>query len=839
MLPLNNSNQTNNQTANVGYQPHLGGGTSAAKTNSAYMKVLDMLTVFASKWYWFIICLALGLAGSYMYLQVTPPVYTRAASILIKNEFQSSGATGATTGMKVFDTSVDVNNELFTLRSPDIAEATVRNLHLEVNCYAQGRFHEETIYGTALGVEIIPLDLNDQETAEFMFELRKDGTYLMSNFARGGKDVAGSSLLGRVDKVVKTPIGKIEVKKSVSYFPQEITLRVERTSLQTAINKVTTNLNVSAASDMSTIIKLSYDDENPQRAEDVLSTVIAVYNEKWVQDCNRRSVSTSEFIAERLEVIEKELGNVENDISEYKSANLIPASASDVASIYVGQATSATAQSTEISNQLHMARYVRNYLTNDANKYTLIPANQGVNSPNISGQIAEYNTLLLSRNNLLSASSLQNPILQEKDLQLAELRNALIASVDNHIASLNVELRSAQSIRGQANSKIASSPSQSKYLLSVERQQKVKENLYLYLLQKREENELSQAFTAYNNRVISTATGSNIPTFPIPNMVWAIGAIAGLLIPGLIIFLLETINNKVRGRRDLNELSIPFIGEIPIHRHHRTLKEKLLGPWKKLWENIMVMLKIGEVKEDKTLHILVKDHSRNVINEAFRVIRTNIEFMTAKGSRGKVIMLTSFNPNSGKTFVITNLVTSFAIKRQRVLAIDLDLRKASLSAMVDKPKIGIADYLSGVTDSFDDIVVRNATHDYLDVVPVGTIPPNPTELLFDDRLAKLLDELRNQYSYIILDCPPVEIVADATIVGRCVDSTLFIIRAEVLDRSLLPDIQKYYDENRLPKMSVILNGTADAFSYYGYHRYGARYGYYGGSGYGGYTKDDD
>lgn len=197
-------------------------------------------------------------------------------------------------------------------------------------------------------------------------------------------------------------------------------------------------------------------------------------------------------------------------------------------------------------------------------------------------------------------------------------------------------------------------------------------------------------------------------------------------------------------------------------------------------------------------------------------------------------------PNSGKTFVVTNLVTSFAIKRQRVVAIDLDLRKASLSAMVNKPKIGIADYLSGVTDSFDDIVVRDATHDYLDVVPVGTIPPNPTELLFDERLAKLLEELRNQYSYIILDCPPVEIVADASIIGRCADATLFIIRAEMLDRSLLPDIQQYYDENRLPKMSVILNGTTDSFSYYGSHRYGARYGYYGGSGsYGGYTKDDD
>lgn len=835
MLPLNN-----NQAGNAGYQPSNGAPTTPSKVGGggAYAKVLDMLMVFASKWYWFILCLALGLAGAYVYLKVTPPVYTRSASILIKNDFQSGGASQAAAGMNMFGGNVDVNNELFTLQSPNIAEETVRQLHLDMNYYSQGRFHEEAIYGKSLPVSIELPDAIDGDSFEFMFDLRPDGSYTMSQFVSNKRNRAGT-LLGKLGNTVKTPIGEVRVMKSEYYTPQQLTMRVERTSIQTAVNKVASNLSVSAVSEMSTIIKLSYDDVTPQRAEDILTTLILVYNDQWVKDCNKRSESTSKFIGERLAVIEDELGTVEDDISSFKSANLIPAGSSDVSDIYVSQATAASAQTTELNNQLQMARYVRNYLTSPANKFTLIPANQGVNSPNISSQIVEYNTLLLSRNDLLSASSMQNPLIQEKDLKLEELRNALIASVDNHIASLNVSLQSAQAQQGQANSKIASSPEMSKYLIGVERQQKVKENLYLYLLQKREENELSQAFTAYNSRVISSATGSNTPTSPVPTMIWMIGAILGILVPGLIIFLLEAINNKVRGRKDLNELSIPFIGEIPIHRHHRTFKEKLIAPWQKLWNNIKSMLHIGEVQEDKTLHILVKDHSRNVINEAFRVIRTNIEFMMAKSSTGKIIMLTSFNPNSGKTFVVTNLITSFAIKRQRVVAIDLDLRKASLSAMVDKPKIGIADYLSGVTDSFDDIVVRDATHEYLDVVPVGTIPPNPTELLFDERLGKLLNELREQYAYIILDCPPVEIVADATIVGRNADATLFIIRAEMLDRALLPDIQQYYDENRLPKMSVILNGTTDSFSYYGYHRYGSRSGYYGGSAYGGYTKDDD
>jgi capsular exopolysaccharide synthesis family protein len=440
---------------------------------------------------------------------------------------------------------------------------------------------------------------------------------------------------------------------------------------------------------------------------------------------------------------------------------------------------------------------------------------------------------------LESTTSENNAAFKMLTAQVDAMRSNVISTIDKSLQSTRIALADMRREASSAEKRMTGIPRMERELTALYRDQVIKNEIYGYLLQKREENELSRAFTAYNTRVITSASGSNIPTFPVPKTVWLIGIIFGLAIPGVIIFLLETINNKVRGRRDLNELTIPFIGEIPMYRHHRTWKEKLFGPWVKLGRNLKSLILRTTPKEDKTLHILVKDHSRNVINEAFRVIRTNIEFMTAKGGRGKVIMLTSFDPNSGKTFVVTNLITSFAIKKQKVLAIDLDLRKSSLSAMVNKPKIGISDYLSGVTDSFDDIVIRDATHRYLDIVPVGTVPPNPTELLFDDRLAELLEKLRDEYAYIILDCPPIEIVADATIVGRNADATLFVIRAEVLDRSLLPDIQQYYDEGKLPKMSLILNGTTDAFSYYGNHRYGSRYGYYGGSSYGGYTKDDD
>ena len=249
MLPLNN------QPVNGGY-PMVNAASSAPKGGSAYAKVIEMLMVFASKWYWFLLCLALGLAGSYFYLQATPPIYTRSASILIKNDMQSGGGTNGASAINMFGGSVDVQNELFTLRSSSLAESTVRNLHLEVNCYAQGRFHEEIIYGTNLSVQIIPLDLNDSESAEFMFDLKNDGTYVMSDFVRGGEKVSGS-ITGKVGRTVRTPIGQIEVNKSVNYAPQEITLRVERTPIHAAVNKITSGLDVSAVSDMSTIIKLT------------------------------------------------------------------------------------------------------------------------------------------------------------------------------------------------------------------------------------------------------------------------------------------------------------------------------------------------------------------------------------------------------------------------------------------------------------------------------------------------------------------------------------------------------------------------------------------------------
>ena len=511
------------------------------------------------------------------------------------------------------------------------------------------------------------------------------------------------------------------------------------------------------------------------------------------------------FINERLGVIERELGNVDEDISSYKSEHLLP-DVQVASNLYMNQSSQTNAQILALSNQLYMTRYIRDYLANDRNKTQLLPANSGIESANIESQIAEYNTKLLQRNSLIANSSEQNPLVVDMDLALGAMRKAIISSIDNQLVTLNTQIESLQRTERQTTSRIANSPTQAKYLLTVERQQKVKESLYLFLLQKREENELSQAFTAYNTRIITPPTGSMAPTTPVRKNILLLAFALGMLIPVVAIFIMENINSTIRGRKDLEMLSIPFIGEIPLSTRKR----------KKLFSK-----KMQEIKT-----VVVKEGSRNIINEAFRVLRTNLEFVVGKSEKSNVIILTSFNPGSGKSFLAMNIAMSLAIKGRRVLVIDGDLRHGSTSAYVGSPRHGLSDYLGFRTDKVEEILVRDKEYENLNILPVGTIPPNPTELLEESRFGELIARLRADYDYILIDCPPIEVVADTHIIEKVADRTLFVVRAGLLERSMLSVLENIYREKKFKNMALILNGTDGRSGYYGYgNRYGYHYGY--------------
>ena len=321
-------------------------------------------------------------------------------------------------------------------------------------------------------------------------------------------------------------------------------------------------------------------------------------------------------------MIEQELGHVDENISSYKSEHLLP-DVQAAASMYMAQSSETNAQILALNTQLSMARYIRNYLTNAASKNQLLPANSGIESPGIEQQIANYNTAQLRRNDLVANSSEKNPLVVDMDRSLENMRQAIVTSIDNHIATLNTQLRSLQQSERQTTERIAANPTQGKYLLSVERQQKVKESLYLFLLQKREENELSQAFTAYNTRVITPPSGSMIPTAPVKKNVLLVAFALGVLIPVVVIFVRENLNTKVRGRKDLENLSLPFVGEVPLAPGSR---------------------KKGKGADEAK--IVIQQGSRDVVNEAFRVLRTNLEFMLEAGGEGRadVVLFTSFNP---------------------------------------------------------------------------------------------------------------------------------------------------------------------------------------------------
>ena len=784
-----------------------------------FISIQDLFYLCLNKWHWFVISLGVCLGIATFYLLTTPSVYLRTASILIKDDSKGKSASAdmeSFADLGLFTSNTNVNNEMGTLSSRDVMHEVVTRLHLEMNYQSDGRFHKQTLYGSTLPVSVNLVNFPNNESASVSLQLLAGGVEL-SSFTRNGEEVGDDNpIKGTFNDSILTPIGTIWIAPSATYADRmEELIYVTRQSVSAASADCSDRLTISQSDEKSNIIALSFKDVSTQRAEDVLNTLIAVYNENWVKDKNQIAVSTSMFINERLGVIEGELGNVDDDISSFKSEHLLP-DVQAAASMYMAQANEAQAAIRGLNNQVYMARYIKGYLTNENNRFQLLPANSGIESASLTAQLTEYNNKLLERNSLVAHSSTKNPLVREMDKSLGDMRSALITSIDNQMVALRAQIRSLEAIGGQATSQIASNPKQSKYLLSVERQQKVKESLYLYLLQKREENELSQAFTAYNTRIITKPGGSMIPTAPVKKNILLAAFALGLLIPVVIIFMKENMNTVVRGRKDLENLTIPFVGEIPLGFRKRK--------------------NFSRQTQEKECAVVVKEKSRNVINEAFRVVRTNLEFMQNKGSESHVIMITSANPNSGKTFISFNLATSLGIKGKRIIAIDLDLRKASLSQYAGRPKKGISDYLAGDVKDIKDVIVKPSGDAKIELVPVGTIPPNPTELLFSERLEKLITDLRAEYDYIFIDCPPVEIVADAAIINKLVDMTLFIVRAGLLDRSMLPEIEKFYTDKKYKNMSLILNGTDGGSGRYGY-KYGYKYGYH--YGYAGYGKNEE
>ncbi len=793
------------------------------------LSISEMLFVCLRHWPWFVLSAVICLSAASLYLLSTPKVYTRITSVLVKNSGQGSDELKIFEKMGVGNIRSEISDEVIAIHSPAVIAEMVRRLHLDVNYYREGFFQDRPLYGATLSAEVEFHDLSDWDTASCRLRLNGNGTATLTDMVLGEKDLDGETTL-RIGQKTGTPLGTVTVRPGQGFrkgMQDEILVR--RIGYGAAAGYYGACITAAPQQNSSSIIDVCCNDVSYLRADNILSTIVAIYNEQWVKNRNQAIVATNEFIRDRLEVIEKELTEVEDNLADYLSTNAM-VSGDVVGGKAVAREEASDQQIIDLEAQIYMIRYLRSFVADPANANRLLPASVGA----AEAQIAEYNAMMLERNNLVSNSSEQNPLVRDMDVKLRNLREAILVTIDNARLTLNAQLTEAERRHAKAISKVAQAPRKSNHLQSIERQHSIKEKLYIFLLQRREENVLSQAFTAYNSRIIATPWGPSKPTSPDRNRILLIAFGIGLALPAAFFIIRETSNTKVRGRKDIEHLSVPYIGELP------------------LWHP-----KKGE--EHDGYQIVVRQHSRDITNEAFRVVRTNLEFMLNPEKKCKTVMLTSFNPGSGKTFICANLGASFAIRGSRVLCIDLDLRRASLSEFAGSPKQGITDYLGGHTDDYRSLIVtidagkkkdtqdtqketqgprqetlnsQFSTLNSLDILPVGKMPPNPTELLYSPRLKPMLDELRTLYDYVFIDCPPVEIVADATIISHESDVTLFVVRSGLLERSMLPELEKNYQDKKYSNMAMLLNGT-DADHHYGYHRYGYAYGRYGyGYGYG-------
>lgn len=784
----------------------------------------SIIALLISKWYWFVISLVITMSLGVIQIMRTTPLYTRSASLLIKDDSKGGNASTSVdmSELGIATSNVNLDNEIRTLKSPSLMKEVVDRLDLnDVYTITEG-LRDNQLYRRS-PVIFSSIDSLDNFGASFKFRLTPQKKIEITKISTDGI-LLEKPVLAAFGDTISIGSHHFEVIQpewdASEYLDKE--LNFTHTTIKGMAKALSAQVVALVSSDKSSIIEIAITRPTIGEADDILSTLIQVYNEHWITDKNQIAVSTSRFINERLGVIEKELGNVDSDISSYKAEHQMP-DVNAAASMYMSQSAQAQSEIASLDNQISVTEMIRRELSDDAIDHTL-PSNSGIDNSNIVNLIGQYNTLVMERERLLKTTSEKNPIIKDRTQALRTLKNTMMASIDSYLATLRLQKDNMRRQQSVATGKIASTPNQAKYLLSVERQQKVKESLYLFLLQKREENELSQAFTAYNTSMIGEPDSLTIPTSPSRTNIMLIAIALGLAIPLAILVLREMLDTKIRGKRDLSSLSIPYVGEIP------SAVKKARG--------------FDRLKKAKGTAnpIVVSATSRNSINEAFRVLRTNLEYIGVNDDRqsgdntnrsAKIIAVTSSNPGSGKTFISINLAKVLAIKGMRVMVIDLDIRKASLSKITGNNDTGITDFIIGRTNGKTIIKTDFDNTPGLDVIGVGALPPNPSELLSSRQLDDLINDLRTQYDYIIIDCPPVEIVSDAKIINRFADMTLFVVRAGLLEKDELPNIQEYYDQNRYKNMAILLNGT-DIHSGYGYHRYGYHYGYhYGhyGSGY--------
>ena len=763
-------------------------GFSESTNDRGSFQIKELMYKYVKRWPLFLLTLLTTMSAAFLYLHYKVPRYEAYATVLVKDERKNSGISESAffEDLGIFMGRGNLDNEIELLRSRSLMQDVVHKLNLNVAIYEESGAIDQDIYPSQpIRVKCF---LNDSL-------ILKADTTLLVHVLSPEKYIPSDRIAGdgiRFGTPFTTSIGRIHLEvnpNQINYYIGK-TLRIRIRPLNQITGSLITNLKVTAVNNKANVVRLVLRDEVPQKAIDVLNSLVEQHRQNEIDENNQVALNTAAFIKERILFLNDELSDVESTVQEYKTGNKLVDLPIE-SGLFLSKATEAERQLSEAYIQLQISEYLLSYLAENEGKDKLIPSNLGISDGVIALQIDEYNKLVNERARLLLSSGTQNPRVVNLSNQIASYHDGIKESLKNQKKSLRLKFEEVQKRSDALEAKISAVPRKEREFREIERQRQIKESLYLYLLQKREETSLALAAPLSNSKVIDEAFSDYKIVAPNKRLIYGVSFLLGLFIPIGGIYLFSLFDTKVHELKDIESLNLPFVGEIPL--------------------------------AIVTNPMLFTSHEDRAALEAFRSLRTNLSYLfDPEKTKGKTVAITSSVAKEGKTFISINLASALAFSGKKVLILGLDLRTPKLLQYLGMPDSkGLTNYLSGQSTNIQDFILPVAGIENLYVFPSGDIPPNPSELLMKDKVKEVYHELAKEYDFIIMDTAPVGLVADALLLHEITDAFIYIIRAGSTDKRLLDIPMELYRDNRLKNMAVLLN-EAKLRSDYGY-----AYGYYG------------
>ena len=785
------------------------------------INIQEILFRYLIHWPWFVVSVIVCVALAWGYLRLTTPVYNISATVLIKDEKKGGGANMSSElekmGLNGFvSSSSNIENEIEVLKSRTLAREVVSSLGLFVTYMDEDKFPNKELYRTSpVLVSLTPQEADRlPQTMEIDMLLQPAGA--MDVQVKVGKKEYRKHL-EKLPAVFPTDEG------TVAFFVNNDTLSSLRPESVTTERHITAYINrpfavakgyagslsITPTSKATSVVTVSLKNSNTQRGKDYIDKLLEMYNINANNDKNEVAQRTAEFIDERIDIISKELGSTERDLENFKRSAGITDLTSEAQIALTGNAEYEKKR-VENQTQINLVMDLKKYL--QGSEYEVLPANVGLQDAGVAGAIDRYNEMVAERKRLLRTSTESNPAIVNLTTSIRAMRSNIQTTLDATLKGL--EITKADLIReaSRYSRRISDAPTQERQFVSIARQQEIKSGLYLMLLQKREENAIVLAAIANNAQIIDEAQADSTPISPKRMTIYLAALVFGIGIPVGVIYLIGLTKFKIEGRADVEKLtSLPVVGDIPL-------------------------------ADEKTGAIAVFENQNNLMSETFRNVRTNLQFMLENGKN--VILVTSTVSGEGKSFISANLAISLSLLGKKVVIVGLDIRKPGLNKVFNLPKkeYGITQFLTNSTVNLMDLVHHSDINKNLYILPGGTVPPNPTELLARDGLEKAVEILRKNFDYVILDTAPVGMVTDTLLIGRVADLSVYVCRADYTRKTEFTLINELAENNKLPNLCIVINGLdlqkKKYGYYYGYGKYGKYYGYGKHYGYGEYKIKD-